>query len=54
MAFASLSPGDVTREMTTMAKPLLSDELWAIVEPLLPERVPSPKGGGPPSATARP
>ena len=48
MAFASLSPGDVTREMTTMAKPLLSDELWAIVEPMLPERVPSPKGGRPP------
>src|SRR4051812_27764443 len=34
--------------MTTMAKPLLSDELWAIIEPLLPERVPSPKGGRPP------
>src|SRR3954451_17848881 len=48
MAIASLSPGHITREMTTMAKPLLSDELWAIVEPLLPERIPSPKGGRPP------
>src|SRR3954467_9238515 len=34
--------------MTAMAKPLLPDELWAIIEPLLPERVPSPKGGRPP------
>ena len=48
MAIASLSPGNATREMTTMAKPLLTDELWAIVEPLLPKRVPSPKGGRPP------
>lgn len=30
-----------------MAKPILSDELWAIIEPLLPEWTPSPKGGHP-------
>ena len=31
-----------------MAKPLLSDELWARIEPLLPERPERPKGGRPP------
>jgi transposase len=31
-----------------MAKPLLSDELWQIIEPLLPQRPPHPKGGRPP------
>lgn len=30
-----------------MAKPLLSDDLWAIVEPLLPTEPPKPKGGRP-------
>jgi transposase len=30
-----------------MAKPLLSHELWAIIEPILPKWVPSPKGGQP-------
>ena len=28
-----------------MAKPLVPDELWAIVEPLLPAHPPRPKGG---------
>jgi transposase len=28
-----------------MAKPLVPDELWAIVEPLLPPHPPRPKGG---------
>ncbi len=31
-----------------MAKPLLPDALWAIIEPLLPPQVPSKKGGRPP------
>ena len=30
-----------------MAKTLVSDELWAIVEPLLPKEPPKPKGGRP-------
>ena len=32
-----------------MAKPLVDDELWAIVEPLLPGHRPRPKGGKPPA-----
>ncbi len=31
-----------------MAKPLLTDELWELVEPLLPPLKRSPKGGRPP------
>jgi transposase len=31
-----------------MAKPLVPDELWEIVEPLLPARAPRPRGGRPP------
>jgi len=30
-----------------MAKPLLSDDLWAVVEPLLPAEPPKPRGGRP-------
>lgn len=30
-----------------MAQPLVSDELWQIVQPLLPVHKPSPKGGHP-------
>ena len=30
-----------------MGKPLVPDELWALVEPLLPKHTPSPKGGKP-------
>jgi transposase len=30
-----------------MAKPLVSDELWALVAPLLPAEPPKPKGGRP-------
>ena len=31
-----------------MAKPLLTDELWEYIQPLLPIRPPRPKGGRPP------
>jgi transposase len=31
-----------------MAKPLLTEELWEIIEPLLPPATPRPKGGRPP------
>lgn len=34
--------------MGGMARPLVSDELWAIVAPLLPPSRPRPKGGRPP------
>ena len=48
MAIAPPLFGITTRESTTMAKPLLSDELWDVIEPLLPTWTPSPKGGQPP------
>src|SRR3954466_2480737 len=30
-----------------MAKPIVSDELWTVVAPLLPQEPPKPKGGRP-------
>ena len=30
-----------------MAKKLVTDELWEVIEPLLPEKPPKPKGGRP-------
>src|SRR3954467_904853 len=45
IARASLvAPG---REARLMAEPLLPEELWEIIEPLLPKWTPSPKGGQP-------
>jgi hypothetical protein len=35
-----------------MSKELVSDELWEIIEPLLPEEPPKPKGGRPAATTA--
>src|SRR5436309_13408440 len=46
--FAHPSLGNRPREITIMAKPLLPDELWKVIEPLLPKWTPSPKGGQPP------
>ena len=31
--------------MARKARPLLTDQQWALIEPLLPQPVPSPKGG---------
>ncbi|MFA0741994.1 MAG: hypothetical protein DFNUSKGM_002661, partial [Candidatus Fervidibacter sacchari] len=31
-----------------MAKEIVSDELWAVIQPLLPPPKPKPKGGRPP------
>src|SRR5918997_1553703 len=31
-----------------MSKPLVSDELWSFIEPLLPPEPPKPQGGRPP------
>jgi len=33
-----------------MAKLLVTDELWELVEPLIPKHTPSPKGGQPPAS----
>jgi transposase len=45
MGIALRVAGSFTRETATMAKPLLPDELWDIIEPLLPV---GPEGGRPP------
>ena len=31
-----------------MAKPLVNDQLWKVIEPILPKHPPRPKGGRPP------
>jgi transposase len=30
-----------------MARPTVSDELWARIEPIIPKRAPAPRGGRP-------
>src|SRR5947209_7642417 len=47
MPIAPSNLGPPARETAIMAKPLLSDELWALIEPVLPRWTPSPKGGQP-------
>ena len=48
MAIAHYCPGPVDRATSTMARPILPDELWAIIEPILPPLPPpNPKGGRP-------
>src|SRR3954454_18456150 len=48
MRFAHQILRIIASEEPPMAKPLLSDELWEILEPLLPPHPPHPKGGRPP------
>jgi len=47
MPIARQDLGPITRETPTKAKPLLTDELWEVIEPLLPRWTPGPKGGHP-------
>src|SRR5215475_5156330 len=47
MRIALDSPRILAMEELIMAQPLLPDELWKIIEPILPEWTPSPKGGQP-------
>src|SRR4051794_27513386 len=46
MAFAGGSAAFVTED-AAMSKLLVTDDLWALVKPLLPKHEPSPKGGHP-------
>jgi transposase len=47
MAIAPYSPRQLTAEGSIMAKPLLPDELWEIIRPILPVHTPDPRGGRP-------
>src|SRR6187397_2750975 len=47
MLIAQQDLGPLTREASIMAKPLLTDELWAVVEPVLPKWSTIPRGGQP-------
>src|SRR4051794_24158132 len=48
MALARESAGTRAPEGMTMAKPILPDDLWGVIAPLLPRRAPGPRGGRPP------
>jgi transposase len=47
MEIALVSSQIIAPEESIMAKPLLPDELWEIIETVLPQWTPSPKGGQP-------
>jgi hypothetical protein len=44
-ASQNLGSGQVYAYLKGMPAPLVSDELWSIIEPLLPSVSPKPKGG---------
>src|SRR5512135_2337363 len=48
MRFAHQILQILASEDVPMAKPLLSDKLWEIIQPLLPPHPPRPQGGRPP------
>ena len=54
LAIAPYTLGTTPRGVTTMAKPILPDELWAVIEPLLPKWTPAPREDSPPSPTGPP
>ncbi len=39
--------GNLVKEELTMARPLVTDDLWQLIDPLIPKRPPRPKGGRP-------
>jgi transposase len=47
MVIAEVFSWTDTLEEAPMAKPLLPDDLWEIIKPILLEWTPSPKGGQP-------
>jgi transposase len=47
MRIAPDSSRQLTAEGSIMAKPLLPDELWEIIRPILPVHTPDPRGGRP-------
>jgi hypothetical protein len=46
-AFQNLDGRQGRTDLRIMAKPLISDELWSVIDPLLPPERPKPKGGRP-------